>query len=306
MLAYPIPGKKFILDTDASAYGIGGVLSQLIDGQERVIGYYSRVLGKPEKNYCVTLKELLAVVECVKHFHKYLYGQRFLLRTDHAALKWLLQFKNPEGQIARWIERLQNYDFETEHRKGIHHKNADALSRRPCPLECKHCSKSEGKEGIIDVRLLNIEPEEVQRGIPFERVTMDVAGPFPTSTAGNKYLRVVMDYFSKWPEVYALPNQEAKTVAEAFVEKWITRFGVPVELHSDQGRNFESSIFQEVCTLLGIHKTRTTALHRRIALCSCNFQTQYSRRTRLHQREVRQRNQSVLKVNCYSVDELLN
>lgn len=123
MLAYPIPGKKFILDTDASAYGIGGVLSQLIDGQERVIGYYSRVLGKPEKNYCVTRKELLAVVECVKHFHKYLYGQRFLLRTDHAALKWLLQFKNPEGQIARWIERLQNYEFETEHRKGIHHKN---------------------------------------------------------------------------------------------------------------------------------------------------------------------------------------
>ncbi|XP_049316468.1 uncharacterized protein LOC125779284 [Bactrocera dorsalis] len=48
----------------------------------------------------------------------------------------------------------------TEHRKGVHHKNADALSRRPCPLECKHCSKSEGKEGIIDVRLLNIEPED--------------------------------------------------------------------------------------------------------------------------------------------------
>ncbi|XP_049307262.1 uncharacterized protein LOC125777124 [Bactrocera dorsalis] len=48
----------------------------------------------------------------------------------------------------------------TEHRKRIHHKNADALSRRPCPLERKHCSKSEGKEGIIDVRLLNIEPED--------------------------------------------------------------------------------------------------------------------------------------------------
>ncbi|XP_018791132.1 PREDICTED: uncharacterized protein K02A2.6-like [Bactrocera latifrons] len=90
---------------------------------------------------------------------------------------------------------------------------------------------------------------------------MDVAGPFPTSMAGNKYLLVVTDYFSKRPEVYALPNQEAKTVAEAFVENWITRFGVPIELHSDQCRNFESSLFQEVCTLLGIHKTRTTALH---------------------------------------------
>ncbi|XP_037944217.1 uncharacterized protein K02A2.6-like [Teleopsis dalmanni] len=70
-----------------------------------------------------------------------------------------------------------------------------------------------------------------------------------------------MDYFSKWPEVYALPNQEAKTVAEVFVQNWVTRFGVPIELHSDQGRNFESTIFQEICTMMGIRKTRTTALH---------------------------------------------
>jgi transposase InsO family protein len=70
-----------------------------------------------------------------------------------------------------------------------------------------------------------------------------------------------MDYFSKWPEVYALPNQEATTVADVLVEQWVSRFGVPMELHSDQGRNFESHVFREVCKLLGIHKTRTTPLH---------------------------------------------
>lgn len=154
ILAYPNPGEKFIVDTDASGLGIGGVLSQEINGQERVIAYYSRVLSKPERNYCVTRKELLAIV--VKYFHKYLYGQKFHLRTDHAALGWILQFKNPEGQLARWIERLQSYDFSIEHRKGKQHGNADALSRRSCEADCKHCSKEEKREGLIDVRLLQI------------------------------------------------------------------------------------------------------------------------------------------------------
>ncbi|KAG5895588.1 hypothetical protein JTB14_002350 [Gonioctena quinquepunctata] len=94
-------------------------------------------------------RELLAVVKGVEHFYKYVYGRRFLLRTDHAALKWLLQFKNPEGQVARWIERLQEFDFEIEHRAGTSHKNADALSRRPCPDDCSHCRRAEEKEATL-------------------------------------------------------------------------------------------------------------------------------------------------------------
>ncbi|KAG5885094.1 hypothetical protein JTB14_003968 [Gonioctena quinquepunctata] len=136
ILSYPLPKGKFILDTDASNVGLGAVLSQIQKGQEKVIGYFSKTLSKPERNYCVTRRELLAVVKGVEHFYKYVYGRRFLLRTDHAALKWLLQFKNPEGQVARWIERLQEFDFEIEHRAGTSHKNADALSRRPCPDDC--------------------------------------------------------------------------------------------------------------------------------------------------------------------------
>ena len=78
--------------------------------------YFSKTLSKPERNYCVTRRELLALIKGVEHFYKYLYGRKFLLRTDHAALKWLLQFKNPEGQVARWIERLQEFDSDIEHR----------------------------------------------------------------------------------------------------------------------------------------------------------------------------------------------
>uniref|UniRef100_A0AAZ1X5F3 Integrase catalytic domain-containing protein n=1 Tax=Oreochromis aureus TaxID=47969 RepID=A0AAZ1X5F3_OREAU len=70
-----------------------------------------------------------------------------------------------------------------------------------------------------------------------------------------------MDYFTKWPEAYAVPDQSAVTTAERLVNEMFCRFGVPEELHSDQGRNFEAAVFKEVCQRLGIRKTRTTPLH---------------------------------------------
>jgi transposase InsO family protein len=98
-------------------------------------------------------------------------------------------------------------------------------------------------------------------GAPFERIAINVAGPFPRSDQGNRYLLIAMDYFTKWPEVYAIPNQEASTVAEALVTNFFCRFGIPRELHSDQGRNFESHLLQEILQGLGVSKTRTTPLH---------------------------------------------
>ena len=112
--------------------------------REKVIAYFSKVLNKSERNYCVTRRELLAVVESVKFFHHYLYGQEFLIRTDHASLRWLMSFRNLEGQLARWLERLQQYNFQILHRKGVSHGNADGLSRRPCiDVPCNYCIKVE-------------------------------------------------------------------------------------------------------------------------------------------------------------------
>ncbi|GBM59103.1 Transposon Ty3-G Gag-Pol polyprotein, partial [Araneus ventricosus] len=160
VLTYPRTDKEFILDTDASNEGIGAVLSQKIGNEECVIAYFSKSLGKPERNYCVTRKELLIIVKSIEHFHHYLYGRKFLLRTDHASLRWLLNFREPEGQIARWIQRLQEYDFEIQHRKGTSHGNADALSRRPCKESSKHCTNAEKKFGMetdISVKVLTTE-----------------------------------------------------------------------------------------------------------------------------------------------------
>ena len=94
-----------------------------------------------------------------------------------------------------------------------------------------------------------------------ERVAVDILGLLPTSTQGNKYVLITTDYFTKCPEAYPMPNQEAVTVAQCLVNQFFSRFGVPLELHSDQGRHFESALFQKFCQFLGVRKTRTTPLH---------------------------------------------
>ncbi|GFS87289.1 retrovirus-related Pol polyprotein from transposon 297 [Trichonephila clavipes] len=160
ILIYPQPDKPFILDTDASNESVGAVLSQEIDGHERVVAYWSKCLSKPERNYCVTRKELLVIVKAIEHFHHYLYGQKFLLRTDHASLTWLMNFRNTEGQVARWIQRLNEYYFDIRHRKGSSHGNADALSRRPCPENCRHCSRVETKYDYVIRQITTSTPPD--------------------------------------------------------------------------------------------------------------------------------------------------
>ena len=96
---------------------------------------------------------------------------------------------------------------------------------------------------------------QYEMGGLMERIAMDVVGPFPES---HRVALVVADYFTKWAEVFPLPNQEASTIAEKLVEEVVCRFGLPWELHTDQGQNFESNLVKEVCQLLGITKIRTT------------------------------------------------
>jgi len=408
VLSFPREEGEFILDTDASNIGIGAVLSQKQEGKEKVIAYYSRVLNKPERNYCVTRRELLAIVNSLKFFRHYLLGRKFLIRTDHVSLKWLMSFRELEGQLARWLERLQQYDFDVVHRKGLSHKNADGLSRRLCETEnCQYCErverKSVSKQEEI-VACVTLEEENLERwrqdqkkdpsisiivlgketnkrpshseiaaldvsaqvywsywdaliikngvlykkwvapnletnilqlvvprhcvkeileeahdssigghfgvnktlekirkrfywatckqdvenwcrsckvcvskqgpsgkgksplqiynvGLPFQRVQMDVLGPLPKTDSGNRFVLVIVDCFTKWVEAFPVKNTRAKTIAEVFVREIISRHGVPSEIHTDQGRNFESKLFLELAELLGMKKTRTTALH---------------------------------------------
>jgi hypothetical protein len=72
-----------------------------------VVAYFSKTLSKDERNYCMTCQELLATVKTLEHFQKYLYGQEFNLHTDHSALIRLLSFRSLEGQMASWVQHLQ-------------------------------------------------------------------------------------------------------------------------------------------------------------------------------------------------------
>ena len=137
VLGYPDPKLSYILDTDASAVGVGAVLSQVQNEKERVMAYYSKTLSAAEQNYCVTRKELLAVVKTIKHFRPYLYGQKFKLRTDHASLRWLCRRREPSAQVAKWLEILSEFKYNLEHRPGIKHGNGDGLSRQTCGPECR-------------------------------------------------------------------------------------------------------------------------------------------------------------------------
>lgn len=135
VLAYPrFSGNtgEFVLQTDASAVGLGAVLEQ----DDHVVAYASRSLSTPERQYSVIQKECLAVVYALKQFRHYLLGRHFRLLTDHAPLQWLSAQKM-EGMLCRWALAMQEYDFDIVYRKGSLNANADALSRTsgtPCAV----------------------------------------------------------------------------------------------------------------------------------------------------------------------------
>ncbi len=95
-------------------------------------------------------------------------------------------------------------------------------------------------------------------GCPGERVHLDILGPFNESSKGNRYLLVIVDQFTRWVEIYPLPDQSAEKMAKVFFDNYVARFGVPLQIHTDQGRNFCGNFFQVFCELLEITKTRTT------------------------------------------------
>jgi len=409
-LSFPHPDLPCIVDSDASDVQAGGVLSQVIDGEERPIAFFSRVLNGAQRNYCPTRRELLAVVMSLQHFRHYLLGSKIMLRTDHHSLKWLNGFKRPEGILARWLETLAEFDYTIEHRAGRLHCNADGVSR----TMCKQCVGKQVKTPWVDefersdqltdplsVNALTFEPEisndemvtlqsqdptlgpviqcltngqtpsfddlkalpldsrnllsqrpmiqlnngvlvrindqvtqlvvpatlrhrlfdhthagplsahlgpertllqlkqayywpsmrkdvnrwyklcthcatskgplshyqgplqKVMTGEPLDLVAIDILSGLPPTPDGSKHILVLTDYFTKWCEAYALPDAEASTCMAAMYNNFFSRFGMPRQLHSDRGKNFESKLFTELCKITGVNKTRTTAFHPR-------------------------------------------
>jgi transposase InsO family protein/predicted aspartyl protease len=184
--------KPFYLHTDASNYAVGAVLCQKDDNDhDYPIAYASKLLSPAERNYSITEKEALAAVWAVLYFRPYLYGRRFTLVTDHKALKWLFNFRDPTGRVARWAVKLQAYDFDIVHRSGSAHCDADALSRLSQAED-----KSLSEVAAIDINEAQKELIKLQHRdttlIPWIHYLKH--GEFPTDMSSadqKKYLRHV-------------------------------------------------------------------------------------------------------------------
>ncbi len=178
------PGLPVIISTDASAYRLGAVFSQVgaVD-QEHTVAFASRTLTLAEQKYSNIEKEALACVWAVEKWRTYLWGRKFTLRTDHQAMTTLLTTKGTDRagmRIARWAACLLCFNYSVEYRAGSENHSADCLSRLPLPL----ASDAE----------LNTEPEFV---------TLESTGP----------IAIPQDEFdaasARCPELSALHSQIA-------------------------------------------------------------------------------------------------
>lgn len=129
ILQYPNFNVPFILTTDASNYALGAVLSQGEIGKDLPIAYASRSLNKSELNKSVIEKELLAIHWGIKYFKPYLFGEKFVVVTDHRPLVSLFTHKDPSSKMTRIRMDLMDYNFEIIYKPGKYNVNADALSR---------------------------------------------------------------------------------------------------------------------------------------------------------------------------------
>jgi len=122
--------------------------------------------------------------------------------------------------------------------------------------DCQHCSR--GKITRQPAAAVEAIPMPAQR---FSHVHVDLVGPLPTSRQGYKYLFTMVDRASRWLEAIPLVGMEAAACTDAFISGWVARFGVPARLTSDQGKQFTSRLWGNVCRQLGISHTTTTAYH---------------------------------------------
>ena len=130
ILMQPDMKREFILECDASKYGLGAVLQQIgPDGKLHPISFISRKLTPTERRYAVREKEALAILWSITKLREFLSSAKFRVRTDHKSLTWMLDMVDPKSRLGRWAQELATYDFDICYKKGSENKLADAMSR---------------------------------------------------------------------------------------------------------------------------------------------------------------------------------
>ena len=190
VLTHYDPILPITLATDASAYGVGAVISHVLpDGSERPIAFASRTLTYSEKNYAQLEKEALSLVFGVQKFHQYLYRRKFTLVTDHQPLTVILGPKKgipslAAARLQRWAIILSAYDYIIKYKSTHTHCNADGLSRLPLPSSDAPSGRGVSIFNVGQVQALPVTSRDVQK-----------------ATRRDKTLSKVFTYVQNgWPE----------------------------------------------------------------------------------------------------------
>jgi hypothetical protein len=399
IMAAPDFSKPFVVQTDASATGLGAMLFQESDVGKVIIQYASRSLSKTEQKYSTVERECLAILWAVEKFRPYVEGSKFKVVSDQRSLQWLKTARDPTGRLTRWSLRLQPYDFQIEYQTGKSNVVADALSRLPVssqeivsaivqevevpdlqsisqaqqgdpclgivrdflqqgtpfpntrlggvarrmvsrcqirddvlyrvfPTEkegevyrillpfalrkkvivCFHASLVGGhlgafktlsrikqsytwagmtkdvssyvrtchkcqlhKSETVPPRGFMLYPKQLPQ--PWDTLAIDLAGPYPKSKSGNTFLLIIVDYLTKWPELFAIKRATSQAVATCLVKEVFPRFGIPRTIVSDNGRQFVANIFKTMCGMLGIRRKNTSFYHPQPNIAERNIKT---------------------------------
>ena len=223
VLVHYDPDLPIRLAGDASAYGVGAVISHIMpNGSERPIAFASRTLLPSEQNYSQIEREALSLIFGVSKFHTYLYGRKFTLVTDHKPLTTILGEKKgippvTAARLQRWAIRLLAYTYEIEFRCTREHSNADCLSRLPI-----HCVNNIG----YNSESAHFNKHQIS-SLPV------TAKQLAQSTRTDRVLSVVYRYITKgWPskpvkELSVFLTKKDELTVEGGCVLWGTRVVIP-------------------------------------------------------------------------------
>ena len=308
--------------TDASDYGVGSYIFQVIDGKEKPIIFFSKALHGAELNWSTIEKKAFAIFLTLTKFSYLLRDNKFLLKTDHKNLTYI--DAGSSQKVRRWGIALQEFDFDIEHVAGKDNFVADSFSRlctnnspsnhkpthtlavleheifphrltdevhtritqahnsevghfgvdktithlvktgnkwknmrrhiRQFVHQCPVCQKL--KERHL---ALKVHPFTTAAYLPMDVLNIDTIGPMDSPDEdGNTYILVIIDCFTRWVELYPLPDTSAICAAEALLQH-VGRFGAPSSIRSDQGSQFVNGIISELCKLIVTDHIQTLA-----------------------------------------------
>ncbi|CAB1106763.1 unnamed protein product [Ectocarpus sp. CCAP 1310/34] len=258
------------LCSDACIDGFGASLEQeQLDGSVGPIVYISRATLPAERNWTVLDLEAGGIVWAIKRLRGYLWSTKFIIYSDHKALESIGKVGEHNARVQRWLEFLSNFTYTLKYRKGYANGNADFLLRLPLPAQDTDKTGPDCIDGVDQAGVFliwacgrNYHSSSTPEG-PGTVVGVDFFGPLPVTAKGNSYILLFTDRFSRRADMFAVTAAEftARGTAHIFVNQYMTKWGCPTTLLSDNGLHFCSKLSMAIYEVMKIKKVTTSSYH---------------------------------------------